>query len=232
MFEQETIKHHIGRSIVGYLQGHEFARFSDLRPKGVDTNLFTYHLKLLMKSGYVVKTEQGYTLGPRGLLYVDRVSAENMKLRTQPKIITMLLVKNVDGKILLHKRRKQPYINTWTLPYGKIHIDDRSVLDAATRESEEKLRFTPSSLRHAGDCYIVVSQSGDSSDDSTVTVTSRTLAHIVLFDADSIEMTDQLQWVTKTELEGVKLAPAVREIVTAATSQRDFFFEEFQVISQ
>ena len=228
MFEQETIKHHIERAIVGYLQRHEYARFSDLRPRSVDTNLFTYHLKVLMKSEHVVKTEQGYTLGPRGLLYVDRVSAENMKLRTQPKIITMLLIKNRDGRILLHKRRKQPYINTWTLPYGKIHIDDHSVLNAAIRESEEKLHHTPSSLRHAGDCYIVVSQTSD----DTTTITSRTLAHVVLFDADDIEMTDQLQWATMAELASVKLAPAVKEIVTAATAQRDFFFEEFQVASQ
>ena len=47
-----------------------------------------------------------------------------------------------------------------------------------------------------------------------------------------LSILNQLQWATMAELASVKLAPAVKEIVTAATAQRDFFFEEFQVASQ
>lgn len=137
MFEQEDLKHHIQRLIVEYLMLHEYGRFRDLRPKHVDTNLFTYHLKSLQKAGYVIKADGGYTLDRRGLIYVDRVTHGKMRLRTQPKIITMLLIQDGYGKVLLQMRTKQPYINTWTLPYGKIHIDDISVIEAAKRESHE-----------------------------------------------------------------------------------------------
>jgi 8-oxo-dGTP pyrophosphatase MutT (NUDIX family) len=222
MFEHDdTLKHHIQRDIVRYLLSHEYARFTDLRPKKVDTNLFTYHLKLLVKAGYVVKANDGYTLGARGLRYVDRVKSDDMRLRTQPKIITMLLIQEGYGKVLLQKRTKQPYINTWTLPYGKIHIDDTSVLVAARREANEKLSYDPHKLRHVGDCYIRVQ--------SETAIESTTLAHIVRFETDAIAASDDLQWVEPLDLAKLKLAPAVEQIVTRSFFGDAFFFEEFSV---
>lgn len=248
MFEQDTINHHIERSIIAYLMTHEYARFSEMRPKRVDTNLFTYHLKLLLKAEYIKKTDAGYTLSDRGLIYVDRVSTDKMKLRTQPKIITMLLVQDCFGKVLLQKRSKQPYINTWTLPYGKLHIDDESVLVAATRESQEKLDYTPFNPRHAGDCYIVVGQNarvaakpieagalidGDTlhlNTEEIFHIDTRTLVHVVRFETDEIQASDRLQWAKPLDLAKITLAPAVEQIVTRAFFGDDFFFEEFKII--
>lgn len=249
MFEQDTIKHHIGRSIIAYLMTHEYARFSEMRPERVDTNLFSYHLKLLMKADYVTKTDKGYTLSGKGLIYVDRVSTEKMNVRTQPKIITMLLIQDGYGKVLLQKRTKQPYINTWTLPYGKIHIDDESVLAAAARESREKLGHDPHKLRHAGDCYIVVGKNkrvaaepikagalidGDTLHLNTKEVfdiETRTLAHVVRFETDAIAASDNLQWVAPLDLPKLKLAPAVEQIVARAFFGDNFFFEEYQLVN-
>lgn len=219
MFDNDTITHHIQRSILAYMLTHEYARFRDLRPERVDTNLFSYHLKLLLKHDYLRKAEQGYTLGPKGLRYVDRVRGEDMKLRTQPKIITMLLIQEGYGKVLLQKRTKQPYINTWTLPYGKLHIDDTSVLAAARREANEKLDYDPHKLRHVGDCYIRV-RDGD-------TIESSTLVHIVRFETDAIEATETLQWVEPLDLMRMQLAPAVEQIITRCFFNDEFFFEEF-----
>lgn len=248
MFEQEQLSHHIQKHIVGYLMSHEFARFRDLRPTKVDTNLFSYHLKLLQKSGFVTKEEDGYTLSRKGLIYVDRVSIDKMRLRTQPKIITMLLVQDGYGKVLLQQRTKQPYINTWTLPYGKLHIDDESVETAARREANEKLNFDPHKLRHVGDCYIVVSHQtyeapavhhgGDLADGDVIgisrkvahTIESRTLVHLVRFETDAISASDQLRWVDPWDLSSQKLAPAVEQIITRAFFNDDFFFEQFTVI--
>ncbi len=219
MFENDTLKHHIQRQIVRQLMFQEYARFSELCPPRVDTNLFSYHLKLLQKQGYVAKTDQGYTLSRKGLRYVDRISTDKMQMRTQPKIITMLLVQDGYGKVLLQKRTKQPYINTWTLPYGKLHIEDMSLLDAARRESREKLEFDPHRLRHVGDCYIRVMMEND--------VESTTLAHIIRFDTDAIPAADHLQWIEPLDLPKLRLAPAVEQIITRSFFGDDFFFEEF-----
>ena len=247
MFEQDDINHHIERSILSFLMTHEFARFRDLKPDKVETNLFSYHLKVLLKADYVTKSDLGYTLSRRGLIYVDRVSIEKMRVRTQPKIITMLLVQDGYGKVLLQRRTKQPYINTWTLPYGKLHIDDISVLDAARRESREKLDYDPRKLRHVGDCYITVmngrhkvasrDSQGDLREDATVhindetvaAIETRTLVHIVRFESDAIAAADELQWIDPLDLSKLKLAPAVEQIVTRAFFGDKFFFEEFTV---
>jgi ADP-ribose pyrophosphatase YjhB (NUDIX family) len=123
------------------------------------------------------------------------------------------------GKVLLQKRIKQPYINSWTLPYGKIHIDDASVLKAAKREAIEKLHYDPHKLRHVGDCYIRVMNGNE--------IQTSTLAHIVRFESDAIQASDTLQWVEPLMLGAHHLAPAVEQIVTRSFFGDEFFFEEF-----
>jgi 8-oxo-dGTP pyrophosphatase MutT (NUDIX family) len=199
----------------------EVVRFKDLRPKNTDTNLFTYHLKNLVKTGMVQKTEGGYMLGPIGLSYVDRVSAEKKIVRTQPKVITMLVIQNSDGQLLLQRRNKQPYINEWTLPYGKLHIDDASILIAAQRECLEKLGIQNARIEHAGDCYIRVQTKGE--------LLSTTLTHVFRMFTDDITASDSIQWIQPHKLSSYRLAPAVEE-VTARTFFKDpHFFEEFVV---
>src|ERR1035437_2353428 len=157
MIEKIIVEHYIQKHVLNVLMYREFARFSELRPSGVDTNLYSYHLKLLQKNGLVAKGESGYYLGHDGLKYVDRLSSAKMNIRNQPKIITMLLVQNSEGEVLLQLRNKQPYINCWTLPYGKLHIDDTSSSAAAIREASEKLNIDINEIKHAGDAYIRVS---------------------------------------------------------------------------
>lgn len=220
MIESVSVNHHIQKHIIDVLMYTETARFRDLRPPKTDTNLFTYHLNVLLKSGLVAKTEQGYSLSHDGLSYVDHVSSEKKQIRTQPKIITMLLIQNSDGDILLHKRNKQPYINAWTLPYGKYHIDDETLEQAAKREAKEKLGLDDQALKHVGDCYIRVKSHGE--------ILTTTLAHIFKFNRDDIETNDSIQWARPHKLHQYKLAPAVEQIVARGFFNDPFFFEEFE----
>jgi len=221
MIEFTSVSHHIQKHIIDVLMFQKSARFRDLRPPRVDTNLFTYHLNVLLKSGMVEKTEGGYTLGRAGMIYVDRVSSEKRAIRSQPKIVTMLLVQNGDGDVLLHKRNKQPFIDTWTLPYGKLHIEDGSVEAAAVREAKEKLGLENQALRHAGDCYIHVTVGGE--------VLSSTLVHLCTFNRDDIQTNDRIQWARPHKLAQYNLAPAVAEIVARGFFHDPFFFEEYTV---
>ena len=154
MIERNDIEHHIQKHIISVLMYDKYARFRDLRPPKIDTNLYSYHLKLLQKRGFVAKTPQGYSLDKKGILYVDRVSTSTLTVRTQPKIIVMLLVQNSNGDVLLYKRVRQPYTDQWTLPYGKLHIEDETLEKAAIREAYEKLGLKDQHVEHAGDCYI------------------------------------------------------------------------------
>ena len=221
MIESVSITHHIQKFIIDVLMYKKVARFRDLRPPKTDTNLFTYHLNSLVKQGLVEKVEGGYVLSAAGLSYVDRVSVEKKAIRTQPKIITMLVVQNGEGDILLQRRTKQPYIDTWTLPYGKLHVEDNSVKEAAQREAFEKLGLEAQPMEHAGDCYIRVHLRGE--------LVSTTLAHVFRFYKDDIEMNDALVWARPHKLSQYALAPAVEEVMTRTFFKDAFYFEEFTV---
>ena len=218
---QHIISHHIQKYIIEVLIHQEYARFRDLRPPKIDTNLYSYHLKTLQKQGLVTKIDEGYTLTPEGMIYVDRVSLKKLNIRTQPKIVSMLVVQNSNGDVLLLRRSKQPYINTWTLPYGKTHIDDESILASAQREWREKLTVdVPDDMRHAGDCYIrVVNRAG--------MIVSSTLVHIFSSACDDILANDTLQWVRPHKLNTYNLAPAVEQIVARTFFCDPYFFEEY-----
>lgn len=220
MVEQD-ITHHIEKYIIGVLYRQKVARFRDLRKPQTETNLFSYHLKLLIARGIVKKVDGGYSLDQKGLAYVDRVSEANMNVRTQPKIVTMLVVQNEEGDVLVWRREKQPYIDTWTLPYGKLHIDDASIEAAALREAEEKLNLRGVLVKHAGDCYIRVRVNGE--------ILSSTLAHVFRLDTDDIEPSDRLQWIQPHKLGTLDLAPAVEPIVARTFFRDPYFFEEFEV---
>jgi len=219
MFEQRPVEHHIQKYIIGVLIHQQFARFRDLRPPRTDTNLFSYHLKVLIKEGWIDKTPEGYSLSRIGLAYVDRVSIKKLNVRSQPKIITMLLIQNSEGEVLVQKRSKQPYINTWTLPYGKIHIDDGTLEDSAKREALEKLNVIVPAMRHVGDAYIRVRMNNE--------ILSTTLAHIFRFESDDIITDDSTQWVEPLKLPRLSLAPAVEAITTRSFFGDDHFFAEF-----
>lgn len=217
---QMMISHHIQKHIVGVLIHQKYARFRDLRPPRVDTNLYSYHLKVMQKDGWIVKHSEGYTLSQEGLAYVDRVSLKKLNIRSQPKIISMLVVQNSDGDVLLLRRTKQPYIDTWTLPYGKTHLNDPSILAGARREWREKLGDQPANITHAGDCYIRVRQ-----DDHII---STTFAHVFYVTDDNVVISEKLQWVRPHKLSQYDLAPAVEHIVARTFFRDSYFFEEFE----
>jgi len=216
-----SVKHPIQKHIVDYLQYTPIARFTDLKPPRVGTNLFTYHLNALVKSGVVEKTDEGYKLTTTGLTYVDRATTEKQQLRTQPKIISMLVVQNGDGDILLQRRTKQPFVNTWTLPYGKVHLEDKTVLRAGQREAFEKLGLENPEMTHAGDCYIRVSIKD--------TLISNTLVHVFRLYEDEVGQNENLVWARPHKLHEYPLAPAVEEIMTRTFFKDPFFFEEYDV---
>ncbi len=221
MIEFSSVNHHIQKHIIDVLMYTSIARFRDLRPPKVDTNLFTYHLTALVKSGLVDKGKSGYSLSAEGLSYVDRVSTESKKIRTQPKIISMLVIQNEEGDILLQRRTKQPYIDTWTLPYGKLHVEDASVLAAAQREAFDKLGLENPELEHAGDCYIRVFVNRS--------LLSTTLAHVFRAYREYEVLDENLMWARPHKLDQLKLAPAVQEVMARTFFKDPFYFEEFDV---
>ncbi len=134
-------------------------RFSELKPKGAESNLFIYHLKNLIKSGLVKKLDQGYSLTTAGERYVDKLSLADLRVRFQPKIVTVILCKNKHGEYLVYRRKRQPFFGMECFPYGKIHFGE-TIAGAANRELLEKTGVT-ARLTHRGDAYLTVRKNGE-----------------------------------------------------------------------
>ena len=219
MIEQTEVKHHIQKHILGVLIFHKTARFRDMRAPRVDTNLYSYHLTQLLKNGLVKKVEGGYSLDTKGLVYVDRLNVNKLFVRQQAKIVTMLVIQNGYGDVLMYQKLRQPFIDLWTPPQGKVHNDDISIMAAAHREVEEKIGGLDIELRHVGDGYIRFMDDAE--------VTNSMLVHVFYGQVENSEIAPHLQWVKLRELDSYDTAPAAKEIIARTLFRDPFFFEEF-----
>ena len=149
--------HPLQQHILFQLVHNPVRRYADLKPEEVEGNLFMYHLRSVMKAGWVAKREDGkYELTPEGLRYADGLSLKTFTPRAQPHLVTMLVVKNQMGEYLFLRRKRQPLLGYVTFPYGKIHLGE-SVQEAADRELKEKTGLS-AKLKHRGDGYITIYQ--------------------------------------------------------------------------
>jgi ADP-ribose pyrophosphatase YjhB (NUDIX family) len=133
-------EHHIQKRIFNRLVGATSMRYSELRPKELEANLFMYHLKELIKMGLVEKGESGYTLTKNGRSTATRFSIREQGIRIMPSTISVIALRAEDGDWLLYRRKRQPYIDSLGFPSGKIHLGDK-LIDAAYRELDEKCGY-------------------------------------------------------------------------------------------
>jgi ADP-ribose pyrophosphatase YjhB (NUDIX family) len=134
------IEHHIQTDILLKLAKAERLRFSELKPKGMESNLFMYHLHQLQARKMVEKDSGAYRLSNDGLSYIDGFSFNTLKPRKAPKIICILAIRSPSGQWLLARRKYQPYIGRHMFVSGKRHLGE-SPEAHAHRELHEKLNF-------------------------------------------------------------------------------------------
>ncbi len=127
------LQQHILKSIV--LGGPQ--RFAQMKPRGIESNKFIYHLRKLIRAGYIELHKKAYILTAQGKRYAEHASLEIFAERMQPKIVTMIVLKNKKGEYLLYHRYRVPFRNMISFPYGKVHIGERFE-EAAAREITEK----------------------------------------------------------------------------------------------
>lgn len=213
--------HYIQSKILDSLLYAETLRYSQLRPEGIESNHFAYHLAELQKEKLVKRVPGGYTLAPKGLAYVDRLSHKHMKPRQQPKIVTNIRLKNSSGETLLFQRKYQPYIGRLGWPSGKLHLGE-SLQAAAERELQEKTGLSGIKLTHKGLVYVEVKSEGH--------VISQVMAHF--FDgkapAKSQTITSERgssHWATLKDYAAKELMPGMLQL-EEMLERKGFFYDE------
>ena len=147
--------HHIQRHILKVLSRAKYARFRDMRPPRVDSNTYSYHLRVMQREGYIVKAAEGYTLGTKGLQYVDGLKPDDLTPLEKPKVIVILALRNSRGEWLMAERKIQPYIGTVMFPSGSQHKGE-TPSECVARKIREKtgLRNLPMKYRGMADVQI------------------------------------------------------------------------------
>ncbi len=173
--------HEIQRGILKKLTFQSILPYATLKPQGVESNRFVYHLNEVRKFGYIQKTKNGYRLTAAGKRYADRVSLEKFEERVQPKIVTLIACKNKQGQFLLYRRKRQPFSGKIGFPYGKIHLGEK-IADAVARELHEKAGLR-AQLVHRGDVYITVYDNAE--------VVTHMLCHVFFGDRPEGTLTPQ-----------------------------------------
>lgn len=208
--------HYIQKYILDKLIFSEFLRNRDMRPPNTESNLYQYHLKRLIDSGYVTRSSEGYTLSERGLQYADKHSADLKDQRPQPKLVTILRIENDKGEVLLVPKSKQPFIGMYNLPSGKIH-EGESLLESGLRELAEKTGVSDKlQLKNVGTVHLAISNSG--------TVISEAYG-FVLGGSLSLQDIDNGIFVNPSKCDQHELMPGVHQIMCIDTAHQEILVE-------
>lgn len=134
------------------LTRHPTRHYSQLRPDGVEGNLFLYHLSGLIKEGLVEKTGRDYHLSVQGLRTAGLLSLDTGRERRQPKILNAIICTDQAGRQLLSRWHRQPNTGRVSFPHGMMHYG-MPHLDMAERELAEKAGLT-AKLSYRGEVYV------------------------------------------------------------------------------
>lgn len=216
--------HHIQLKILRNLLYSDGSTYAGMRPKGVESNHFAYHLEQLMREGLIAKgDDKVYRLTADGLALVDRMNPDHLIRRLQPNIVTAIDLTTPDGKTLLFERGFQPYIHQICLPMGRLHLGEE-ILPAAERELLEKTGLKDIPLTHRGMAYIEARQDGE--------VISKMLYHVFHGEASN-ELPVTLRpergrcfWADVHSLPPERFMPGFLAIKDALTRHTGLFFFE------
>ena len=181
---------------------HDVMRFSELRAEDVESNLFQYHLRHVIRKGLVEKCGEGYQLAPAGLYYADRFSPVYKGERPQPKIITIAVVRDAKGRVMLLQKPRQPWLGQYHFPAGKIHTGEATG-DAAAREFAEKTGMQIGVMQFRSLTHVQIFQSGELVSDYFG----------FIFAGNYNGETESGTWFHESELDELSLAPGVRAIL-------------------
>lgn len=110
----------IQRHAMMMLLRHKTARVNDMRPQDVAANLFTYHLDGLVVAGMIEKQARGvYALTAKGLKLAGSMSTVSERVAENIKTV-ILLCGERDGKQLVFRWNRQPYLGEVTAVYDRL----------------------------------------------------------------------------------------------------------------
>lgn len=220
---QSNPTHHIDLHILKVLTFSESARYRDLRPKNIDSNLFNYHRKVLLQQGYIVQNnDKTYSLGVKGLRLAEKASFDDLRVRERPKLSVQYLINDGNGSLAVWDKAVQPFIGTTNLPNGKVRLEDKSVSSAAKRMLNEVANIKHVKINLCGVADVCVMQGED--------VITHTINMVVVAKISPQDVTSELiYWINRTDLGRADLTPGVESIVNDFWQTKQYSYKSYIV---
>jgi hypothetical protein len=215
-------EHHIQRNILHKLVLQDKARFADIKPSGVDSNVFTYHLKQLMKEKLVIKLDDGtYSLTPLGRVAGINVTLSKKELLEQAHSILLMSLRTEKEGWLLRKRLAQPMYEK----VGFVHAEPVAHEPALKTASETFTLRTglTADFKVAGTGYVRLFHGDD----------LESFTHFTLLTADSysgvlapIMRNGENYWGKDPDFADTAMIPSMPDLVKMITSSTEIFYAD------
>jgi hypothetical protein len=127
------LSHNIQRKIIRSLALKNILSFAELRPKGTESNAFTYHLNVLLKEGFVEKLGGGYVLTAMGKMLGINSHLSPKEWLSQAHSVVFILVEHTEKGWLVRRRKAQPMYGY----LGFLHFEP--VAEEATISTAKKI---------------------------------------------------------------------------------------------
>jgi DNA-binding transcriptional ArsR family regulator len=142
------LDHHIQREIVYALAFSEGMRFGELKPDDLENKAFDYHLKKVVKAGYVVKHEDGtYGLTSEGKRVGKGALKKQNRLIDRAYSTLLLAIRRSDGAWLLYRRRTHPMIGLSGFMHAQ-PVADKDVVQTAADVCREQTGLSGEFIVH------------------------------------------------------------------------------------
>ena len=131
--------HHIQKSILYRLAFEAELRFAELKPDGLENKLFDYHLKQLIRDGFVEKIEDGaYSLTANGKQAGIRSLTADKNAVKAHSVLFLIVRNGQNGPWLLYKRLVHPLKDR----VGFMHASPKAGSTIEETASDELLQKT------------------------------------------------------------------------------------------
>ncbi len=165
------------------------------------------HVQSLIELGLVQKDEE-YTLTQEGERF--GMYSKQFELKEQyPIPVACCLVKRTDGKILMVKRAKKPFINYWIIPGGKINHGESS-FSAAKREVMEECGIEVHPTRISGIFPTLFNEHGKTTHHLYLVVVEAEFVQQHQHSIDTENDSKEYAWFSKEDIKTLKVVESNR----------------------
>jgi len=219
--------------------------YNEIWNRKVPSSKFNYYLKQLISKELIEKdVDKKYTLTDKGMQYIAELNNKNFQKQTIPITCSFVLcVKEEDEKtkILLQRRKKQPYIGILNIPGGKVDFGE-STYEAGIRELYEESKLTAHKMElKLIDEVRTYYESGETLNEEgckneSKTKVSRKFAHIIAFtylctdfegELEEENLEGEMLWIDIEDLEKEKqIFPNLIEIIPKILNSKQVLIQE------